>query len=67
MSEIVMTGKTVEEALELACRQLGVTRDEVTYQIIEMPQKILFWSKPAKSSVKVKEDDFSISDLFRGY
>ena len=67
MSEIVMTGKTVEEALDLACRQLGVSRDKVTYQIIEMPQKVLFWSKPAKVSVKVKEDDFSLSDLFRGY
>lgn len=67
MSEIVMTGKTVDEALELACRELGVSRDEVTYQIIEMPQKVLFWSKPAKISVKVKEEDFSLSDLFRDY
>ncbi|MBP0969424.1 MAG: Jag N-terminal domain-containing protein, partial [Oscillospiraceae bacterium] len=67
MSEIVMTGKTVEEALELACRELGVTRDEVTYQIIEMPQKVLFWSKPAKITVRVKEEEFSLSDLFKDY
>ncbi|MBQ5341265.1 MAG: Jag N-terminal domain-containing protein, partial [Oscillospiraceae bacterium] len=60
MSEIVMRGKTVEEALDLACRELGVSRDDVTYQIIEMPQKVLFFSKPAKISVKVKEDDFSL-------
>ena len=67
MSEIVMRGKTVEEALDLACRELGVSRDDVTYQIIEMPQKVLFFSKPAKISVKVKEDDFSLNELFRDY
>ena len=48
MSEIVMSGKTVEEALDLACRELGVSRDDVTYQIIELPRKVLFFSKPAK-------------------
>ena len=50
MRRIVMTGKTVDEAVEAACTQLGVSRDDlnVTYQVLEMPVRKLFKSVPAR-------------------
>lgn len=48
MREVIATGKTVEEATENACAQLGVTRDEVSIEILEMPVKKLFRTIPAK-------------------
>ena len=39
MREIEMTAKTVEEAVEAACRALGVDRDDlgVSYEVLEFP------------------------------
>ncbi|MEG0762644.1 MAG: RNA-binding cell elongation regulator Jag/EloR [Oscillospiraceae bacterium] len=54
MREIIMTGKTVEEATELACKELGLDREEVSVEILEMPAKKLFKTIPAK--VKVTSD-----------
>lgn len=51
MREIIATGKTVEEATENACRELGLGRDEVSVEILEMPVKKLFKSLPAKVKV----------------
>ncbi len=48
MREVIATGKTVEEATENACAQLGLSRDEVSIEILEMPVKKLFRSLPAK-------------------
>ena len=43
MREIEMTAKTVEEALEAACRALGVDRDDlgVSYEVLEFPARKL--------------------------
>ncbi len=51
MREVISTGKTVEEATENACRELGLGRDEVSVEILEMPQKKLFKTIPAKVKV----------------
>lgn len=48
MREVIATGKTVEEATESGCAQLGLSRDEVSVEILEMPIKKLFKSTPAK-------------------
>ena len=66
MAEIITTGKTVDEAVEEACRQLAATREEVKVEILEMPQKILFFSKPAKVKVTRTEAEFSVHDLLYG-
>ena len=66
MAEIIVTGKTVDEAVEEGCRQLGLTRDEIRYEILEMPQKVLFFSKPAKVKVSKVEEEFSVHDLLYG-
>ena len=66
MKEIIMTGKTTDEAVEKACAELGLARDEVTVEILEMPQKKLFGSSPAKVRVSSSEDEFDIKDLLAG-
>lgn len=60
-----MTGKTVEDAVEAACAALALSRDEVSVEIIDMPQKRLFSSIPAKVRVYVTEDSFSVKDLLQ--
>lgn len=54
MREVIATGKTVEEATEAACQELGLNRDEVSVEILEMPQRKLFKNVPAR--VKVTAD-----------
>ncbi|MEG2659885.1 MAG: RNA-binding cell elongation regulator Jag/EloR [Oscillospiraceae bacterium] len=51
MREIIMTGKTVEDATELALAELGLSREEVSVEIIDMPAKKLFKNIPAKVKV----------------
>lgn len=55
MREVIATGKTVEEATENGCAQLGLGRDQVSVEILEMPVKKLFKTTPAK--VKVTSDE----------
>ena len=53
---IEQEGKTTEEAMELALEKLGVARDEVKVTVLSEGKKSLFFSKPAKVLVSVKED-----------
>ena len=57
MKEIITTGKTVDLAIEEACRQLQTAREKVEFEIIDLPKKGLFGLKtyPAKVRVFVKE------------
>ena len=59
MREMEMTAKTVEEAVEAACRALGVDRDDlgVSYEVLEFPARKLFKSIPAKVRVTVEEPE----------
>ena len=59
MREIEMTAKTVEEAVEAACRALGVDRDDlgVSYEVLEFPTRRLFKTIPAKVRVTVEEPE----------
>lgn len=59
--EIVTTGNTVDEALDAACEKLGVSRDDVTYEVLEMPKKKFFGLKtvPAKVKVTLQEEYLS--------
>lgn len=54
MREVIMTGKTVEEATAAALAEIGLAEDEVTVEVIDLPQKKLFRTIPAK--VKVTSD-----------
>ncbi len=47
-NEIISTGKTIELAVEAGLAELGVTRDDVTVEVLETPVRRLFRSTPAK-------------------
>ncbi len=51
MREVIATGRTVEEATEAGCAELGLGRDAVSVEILELPQKKLFKTLPAKVKV----------------
>ncbi|MDL2325205.1 Jag N-terminal domain-containing protein [Ruminococcaceae bacterium OttesenSCG-928-A16] len=57
MREVIATGKTVEEATEKGCAELGHSRDDVSVEILEMPVKKLFKTLPAKVRVTVDEEE----------
>lgn len=57
MREVIATGKTVEEATENGCRELGLNRDEVSVEILEYPMKKLFKSTPAQVKVTADGED----------
>ena len=56
---IITTGKTIEEAVEAALVQLGLTRDDVTYQVISLPKSGFFGigAVPAKVQVTYEAPD----------
>lgn len=57
MNSVEMTGKTIEEAVELALAQLGVNADRIEYEVLEAPSRgfLGFCSKPARVKVIVKK------------
>ena len=59
MREMIATAKTVEEAVDAACRDLGVDRNDlgVSYEVLEMPTRRLFKSTPARVKVTVNEPE----------
>lgn len=59
MKQVEKTGRTVEEALELALIEMDLTEDDVTYEVIEKESKGLlgiFGQKEAKILVTEKEN-----------
>ncbi len=63
------TGKTVEEALKTALKELGAKLDEIEYEVLEEPIKGIFGllgSKPARIRVKIKDNPVEIAQLFLG-
>ncbi len=55
MKQIEMTGKTINEAVDNACAELGVSLLDVDYKVLEEPSKGIFGlgAKPAKVLVTV--------------
>lgn len=64
MKEVIKTAPTVDRAIELALQELGLTREEVTAEVIDYPEKKLFFKKPAKVRVCQIEEQFSVKELF---
>lgn len=59
MKTIEMTGKTVEDALKNALKELKLTEDKIEFEILEEGSKGFFkllGAKPARIKVKVKRD-----------
>ena len=64
MRELIKQASTVDEAIELALRELGLSREQVTCEVLEYPEKRFFFRKPAKVKVMEIEEEFSVKDLF---
>lgn len=65
--EVVSTGHTVEEAIESACAQLGKSRDEVEFEILELPSKRILGilgGSSAKVRVYVEENVAEKAEAF---
>ncbi len=58
-------GRTPEEALELALKELGVTRDQVIVKVLSEGSKGILGlgAKPAKVRVTLKEDPYSTPEI----
>ncbi len=56
---IITTGKTIDAAVEAALAQLGVTRDDITYEVLTLPKSgfLGFGAAPAKVQVKYEAAD----------
>lgn len=66
MKSVIKTSKSVEEAINLAVRELGVSKDDITYEVIEEPTKGFFGigSKDAKVKVTVINDPQKVTEEF---
>ena len=51
--DVIATGKTIDEAIENGCAKLGVSADNVTYELIDLPKKKFFGLKTIPAKVKV--------------
>ena len=56
---IVTSGKTIEAAVEAACAQLGLTRDDISYQVLALPKSgfLGLGAQPAKVEVTYAAPD----------
>ena len=56
---IITTGKTIDLALESALTQLGLTRDDVTYEVVSLPKPgfLGLGAQPAKVQVTYQAPD----------
>ena len=57
--KLVATGKTIDLALESALTQLALTRDDVTYEVLQLPKAgfLGFGAQPAKVQVTYEAPD----------
>lgn len=68
MKVLEMAGKTVEDALQNALKELKLTADKVEYEVLDEGHKgfLNFGSRPAKIKVKVKKDYINDAKTFLG-
>jgi len=67
MKDIEVNGKSVDEAVEIALKELNVTKDKVEIEVLEEGNKgflNLFGAKPARVKVKIKRDYISEARTF---
>ena len=53
MKEVIKEAKSVDEAITLACEELKITKDEITFEILELPKKGIFGFRNTMAKVKV--------------
>lgn len=55
--EVIVTGKTIEDAIETGLCELNLLREQVSVEVIDTPTRKLFGSTPAKVRVVSDEDE----------
>lgn len=62
--EIIATGRTVDAAIDAGCEQLGLPREEIDFEIIDMPHKgfLGLSQTPAKVRIFKEEPDAEVSE-----
>lgn len=67
--EIIKTADTLDRAIELACNELGVSRDDVCVEVLEVPKKgfLRLGKVEAKVRVTVNEENLSKLDIAKSY
>lgn len=53
MKEAIGTGKTVDDAINKGCEELGLTREAVQFEILELPKKGFFGLSTSPAKVRV--------------
>lgn len=53
----VGSGRTVEEAIEAACTELGCSRDQIEFEILTLAKKSFFGLRVTPAQVRVSYDD----------
>ncbi len=56
LREQIETGKTVEQAIEAACGKLGLSSDEVQYEVLELPKKGFLGFGASMAKVRVYKE-----------
>lgn len=68
MRYVIKSAKTIEEAIELGIKELGLTRDEVEFEVMQEPTKAVFGLFGGNDAmVKVKEKakmKINLDDIF---
>ena len=56
---LITSGKTIEAAVEAACAQLGLSRDDISYQVVSLPKAgfLGIGNQPAKVEVTYEAPD----------
>ncbi|MCL2374402.1 MAG: protein jag [Treponema sp.] len=54
--EIIKTGRTVEDAINLACQELGCEREECQWEIIDLPKRGFLGLRNTPAKVRVSID-----------
>ncbi len=59
LKEVIKTGKTVEEAIEFGCLELGKAQEDIQFEIIDLPKKgfLGLGNRPAKVRVYFEEEE----------
>ncbi len=65
--EVIAYGATTEEAIDKGCKELGLSRDDVQFEVIELPKSKtfgLFGGSPASVRVYVESDEEEEPEVF---
>ena len=56
IKEVIATGKNVESAIDAGCEQLGIPREDIEFEIIDMPRKGFLGLTQTPAKVRVYKE-----------